>query len=74
MNLKTAKLIRLSTLDGLLSLKDGVSLGTVYFVDVDSIQSMFHTTPVIRKFIMAYNDEAERNPLGWFPLEMLEIQ
>ena len=78
MKIRKAKLIRLTTLDGWHPLRDGVPLGREYLVDVDSIEKMGHaddehTIPVMREFIMAYNAEDGVNPLGWFPLEMLEV-
>lgn len=78
MKLRKAKLIRTTTLDGWDVLREGVPLGREYLVDLDSIKTLGHAdpdhlVPVMRKFILVYNDEGEPPPLGWFPLEMLEV-
>ena len=79
MRLRKAKLIRTTTLDGWDVLREGVPLGREYLVDLDSIKTLGHAdpdhlVPVMRKFIFVYNDEdSTGRPLGWFPLEMLEV-
>ena len=72
----TAILIKRFTSDGLMEMWEHVAIGKVYLVDLATIrmaqfynidQKSFHM-----KEIITVVDES-REPLGWFPVECLEI-
>ena len=67
-----AKLIKLTTDDGLMSMKDNVELGKIYTIDTDSlrnIQSFNFEKKVNHEKMMVM--DIERNAL--LPIELLEI-
>ena len=67
-----AKLIKLTTDDGLMSMKDNVELGKIYTIDTDSLRNIqaFNFEKKVNHEKMMVMD-IERNAL--LPMELLEI-
>jgi len=76
MNLVTAKLIRMETLDGLVEIQPGTAfLGKVYKADMDTMRegTMFNVVKkrYHKKVIIQVLDD--KGVSGWFPAEILEF-
>lgn len=78
MRLVKAKLIKLTTSDGLLDFWEETPLGKVYIVDADSGEEveMYNVDKNIyhKQRVISTVDPVTRKTTGWLPVECLEIE